>query len=214
MGDPVITWALVIGALSVVLGFIALLASRIYISTPTNAATETAATEVDVPFFGKIKSNYPALVLVLLGTALAAYAVKTNSDLRGKQVDADSAIATVKAGAPGDDQWVITGRLVSGDGKDVDWERGVFTLFYGSPDIAIDPDGRFQIKLMIKKGQSLEEYLQRIDYSNYASGSMSIYPPTELDKFRRNDTSSLLENETKFVRAYKPTKVIKWNTSP
>jgi hypothetical protein len=204
MDDPVIRSALWIGGLSVILSFVALLTSRIYINTSTNGAAENAATEVDVPFFGKIKSNYPALALALLGVALAGYAVKTDFDLQAKQVDAD---ATSKAG---DDRWVISGRLLSPDGERVDWSHGVFTLTYGSPDIQINPDGSFRIALAIRKGVSLEEYLQTIDYSDNAM-STKIYPQQELKKFKLNDTSSLLENQTELTRAYKPMKVVKWN---
>jgi len=45
-----------------ILGFIALLSSRIYIDQPSNSTGE-----VEVPFLGKPKGNYPALVFVLLG---------------------------------------------------------------------------------------------------------------------------------------------------
>ena len=46
-----------LGALCVLLGFVALLSSKIYIDDKTNAPTE-----VELPIIGKLKSNCPALL--------------------------------------------------------------------------------------------------------------------------------------------------------
>jgi hypothetical protein len=203
MDDPV-KWALILGASCVLLGFFALLSSRIYV----DAASATAV-EVEVPFFGKLKSNYPALAFVLLGTALAAYAVKADSDFRGQKLASDAKLDGIKASAPGDELWGISGRLVSADGKPVDWARGEFTLFSGSPDLRILPDGHFEVKLRIRKGEDLEHYVQKIDYSNFESGSVTIYPQAELEKF--NKSEGLLEAKTELTRKYKPVKLQAWN---
>lgn len=58
-----------ISILSIVLGFIALLAQKTYINPETNEPSE-----VEIPFIGKIKTNYPAVIFVFLGFAAALHA--------------------------------------------------------------------------------------------------------------------------------------------
>jgi len=55
--DATTLWAVILGTLCIILGFIALLSSRIYIDKASNSTVE-----VEVPFFGKLKGNYPTLV--------------------------------------------------------------------------------------------------------------------------------------------------------
>ena len=54
-----------LGTLSILLGFIALLSQNIYLHPETKDLTE-----VEVPILGRLRTNYPALVFVLLGFSL------------------------------------------------------------------------------------------------------------------------------------------------
>jgi len=194
--DATTLWAVILGTLCIVLGFIALLSSRIYIDKSSNSTVE-----VEVPFFGKLKGNYPALVFVLLGAALAAYGIKTDAELRTTAANNEL--------KKGQDDWVVSGRLLSPNDKPVDWEHGVFTLISGTPEVTFKPGGGFEIKLKIEHGQDFEHYVQQIDYTNDI-GSAKIFPQQELDALTANK-SSLLENKTANTRVYKPVKLQAFN---
>ena len=194
--DATTLWAMILGTLCIILGFIALLSSRIYIDKASNSSVE-----VEVPFFGKLKGNYPALVFVLLGAALAAYGIKTNAELR-------TTAANIEA-KKGQEDWVVSGRLLSPNDKPVDWEHGVFTLISGTPEVTFKPGGGFEIKLKIEHGQDFEHYVQQIDYTNDI-GSAKIFPQQELDASTANK-SSLLANKTANTRVYKPVKLQAFN---
>ena len=79
--------------LSVALGFVALLAQRTYLDKETQKPVE-----IEIPVFGKMKSNYPALLFVFLGFALAFYAFD-------------------KSYPPPKVEWVVTGALKAQDGQ-------------------------------------------------------------------------------------------------
>jgi len=194
--DATTLWAMILGTLCIILGFIALLSSRIYIDKASNSTVE-----VEVPFFGKLKGNYPALVFVLLGAALAAYGIKTDAELRTTAANNEL--------KKGQDDWVVSGRLLSPNDKPVDWEHGVFTLISGTPEVTFKPGGGFEIKLKIEHGQDFEHYVQQIDYTNDI-GSAKIFPQQELDASTANK-SSLLANKTANTRVYKPVKLQAFN---
>jgi hypothetical protein len=67
--NPIVLGLYLLSALAIVLGFIALLAQRVYLDRETNTPVE-----VSLPILGRIKTNYPALVLFLAGVAMALYA--------------------------------------------------------------------------------------------------------------------------------------------
>lgn len=203
--NDLIKWEFALGALCVLFGFVALLTSKIYIDTKTNSPVEVA-----IPFLGKVKGNYPALVFVMLGSAIAVYAIKSNADIQLQEIASNRAIQEAKANTPGDDQWTITGRMVRPDGKAIDGYRGVMNLTSGSPRVDYKPGGVFEISLRLKKGEALEDYVEKIDYSSYESGSMTIYPKLEFEKRNRKE-NSLLEHQTDFTRQYRPVTLQVWN---
>lgn len=209
MDDPTL-WALALGALCLVFGFVPLLLTRTYIDKDSNTATE-----IEIPFFGKLKSTYPALVFVLAGPAIVAYAINSHREIQINLVNSNaeterqrnaqkSAENVARLSATGDEDWVVTGRLKSADGRKVDWDRGVLSLFGGSPDVSFRPDGAFTIRLRLKRGVELEDYVQRIDYSNFESGSVTLYPKDELDKLLNKDKTGLLEAKSPLSRSYRP----------
>ena len=57
-----------IAALSIILGFIALIKQKVYLDKDTKKQTE-----LEIPILGKLKTNYPSLVFVFLGFFLVYY---------------------------------------------------------------------------------------------------------------------------------------------
>jgi hypothetical protein len=194
--DTTTIWALILATLSILLGFVALLTSRIYLVKDSNV-------EVEVPVFGKLKANYPAVIFVFFGALLAWYGLKTHNELAAQQIEAQRQLDISKASAPGDDEWSISGRLLAPGGKPIDWGRGVFTLIFGSPQVKHTAAGGFEIHLRIKHGQDFEEYVQQIDYT-HDRGSAKIFPKKELDAYRASPSSSRLLEATPTTRVYKP----------
>jgi hypothetical protein len=142
-----------IAVLSIILGFVALLSQKIYLD-----ATTKEPTEVEVPFLGKIRSNYPALVFVFLGVALAFYAFQ-------------------RSYPPKKEMWNLEGFFTPPDGKTVD-RAGALELRGPDPIVVkntIDDDktGHFQIWVNIPEGKSVEQVFETLNYT-YSDGSAYI----------------------------------------
>jgi hypothetical protein len=146
--DNSVLFIFAIASLSIILGFIALLSQKIYMDAATGEATE-----VDVPLFGKIKSNYPALVFAFLGIALAGCAFQ-------------------KAYPPPLEPWTLTGRFTPPEGKDVD-TAGNLTLVHDPVTVTnkIDPKGRYEITVNIPKGRSVEDAFETLNYTSSNGGA-------------------------------------------
>jgi hypothetical protein len=157
-----------IASLSIILGFVALLSQRIYLD-----ATTREATEVEVPFFGKIKSNYPALVFAFLGIALAGYAFQ-------------------KAYPPPIESWTLKGRFAQPEGKDVD-VTGTLTLAQDPIVVSnnINTDGRLEIVVNLPKGKSIEEAFETLNYT-YAHAGAYIDLKKEYDAYVNGQASKIL----------------------
>lgn len=164
-----------ISTLTIILGFIALLTQKIYIDRNTQQPTE-----IEIPTVGRMKTNFPALVFVVLGFFLAFYTIP-------------------KSFPPQKNEWVVTGSFVSGE--DINWQDGTLTVFPADFKCAVDPNGRFEIKAKIEEGKTFEDIIQFIDYS-HPRGSMQIYPKKEYDA-----KETLIKHETKNSREYKPINV-------
>jgi hypothetical protein len=167
-----------IAVLSIILGFVALLSQKIYLD-----ATTKQPTEVDIPFLGKLKSNYPALVFVFLGAALAFYAFQ-------------------KSFPPPNEEWTLKGRFTPPEGKTVD-TTGTLTLFQDPVVVrnTIDAHGRFEITVNIPKGKSVEEDFETLNYT-YSDGSAQIDLRKEYNAFLKNQASKI-ENATEHQRIFK-----------
>lgn len=164
-----------IGAILIILGFVALLTQRIYIDPQTNSPTE-----IEVPILGKMKSNYPALVFVFLGCVMVAMALYAYRESRT--------------------EWLIDGTMTSKT-PGLDWQSGQLAIFPSDIDTHIDPaTGKFSIKLAIQKNKSLEDVIERIQYSHPA-GSMVIVPSEEL-RLKESGKPSKLSTQTPTSRSY------------
>jgi hypothetical protein len=96
MGN-VTLFVLALAALSFVLGFVALLSSRIYINPNTKAKLA-----VDLPILGKMQTNHPAPIFVFVGAALAFLAMEKG---------------------PRDTSWTIAGELREPSNQIKDWRN-------------------------------------------------------------------------------------------
>lgn len=176
MNDMPMYLATGIGALLIILGFAALLSQRIYLDLKT-----LKPVEMDVPILGKMKANYPALVFVFLGCALTMYGVN-------KQRDTEVT-------------WQIDG-TIEATTEGLNWQEGRLAVFPSKVETEINPDtGKFKIRLTIEKGKTLEDVIERIDYS-HPSGSVNFLPKKEFELHQKNQPSIVM-NATNTSRTYK-----------
>jgi len=177
---PPIYFASGIGTLLIVFGFAALISQRIYLDPNTQSPIE-----VELPMFGKMKANYPALVFVLLGFALTV----TGLNLSHKLVP-----------------WYVSGTIVANTAG-IKLEEGHLEVFPRGLEKKIGPDGKFTIEVQLEEGETFESVIQWFDYSVQDGGSVQIRTQEELDKFnqcvkKQNPCSSQLIATTKNSRTY------------
>lgn len=174
---------LALAALMSILGFVALLRTKSYV------VDGAEATETDLPILGKIKTNYPALVFVAVGAGLAAYALQASKDL-----------------ATPDEIWTITGKLVRPNGSTFDIRGGTLAAVPQNPVVNIAADGSYEISIHLKHGESFEDSIGLIDYTN-DFGNANIVPKQELAAYDKDPSKSLLISKTDHSRSYKPVKI-------
>jgi hypothetical protein len=178
----VIVTMYILAALCFVLGVIALMKQKTYIDKETNQPTE-----VEIPIIGKLKTNYPALVFVVIGGVLAAIPWWKSSPV---QVDL------------GKEEWVLSGTLRSPPGKSVQWESGVLTVLPKGFDCIPNPSGTFEIVGRIQKDKNIEDAVTAINYTN-GKFSCNIFIADEYRKFKEGKASLIEEAGNKY-RKYKP----------
>jgi hypothetical protein len=167
-----------VSTLLIVLGFIALLKQKLYVDK------DSGETEVEIPFFGKLKSNYPALVFVLLGAALAFYGFQ-------------------KSFPPPKTQWTLTGLFQDPLHRDIKWGTGTLQLTPTVISGTVYDSGRFEIQVPIEQGQNLESVFDGLHY-DVAEGSIYINLQNEYNAFRHNNKASLLSSVSEWGREFKP----------
>lgn len=193
MSQPVIFFSLSIATLSVVLGFAALLSQRIYIDPKTNKPTE-----IKIPIIGRMKTNYPSLIFVLLGFALIFYIVQ-----QVQQVELDQVTK----------KWIIKGRFITDKDADITWKEGNLTVHpcgIVKNFVSGQSPGVFQIDVDIKKGGSFEDEIEYFEYSGPNWASETIYPKDQLEK-HEND-SGYLKTIGDTSRHYEPIPLEKTKT--
>jgi len=155
----------VFGMTCVVMGFFALLKQKLYIDSKTNKATE-----VSLPIVGKMKTNSPALVFVLVGFA-AMYPIYSF-----KQPDADAK-----------DDYLIKGRIevipptTTGESRGgaaaPDFSTSIIMAFPSDvSDNQVDNDGTFSVKIKVPKGTQFEDHIQALQLSGPTHMIGSIIP--------------------------------------
>jgi len=174
-----------IAALSIVLGFIALLKQKTYLDPRTNEPTS-----VEISNMGKMKSNYPALVFAFLGFALAVIAM----------LNRDAPVVP----KPGKVDWTIQG-TIKNPKFDSSIDYSDFTVELAEPEVycKIESDGKYRIKLQLDSGQQLESKYNRLEFSTGDDKYVNIDPIYLIDELSIYDKglkSKLLKKESHYRR--------------
>lgn len=180
---------LCLSLVSLVLGFIALLMTRVYTRPEGDSKT---VTEVEVPLMGKMKTNYPALVFVCLGFALAGY-------------------VAYQAFAAGDVTWEITGAFTNDDV--INWDKGTLTVHPCRLKQTINKQGYFTITLGIPRGKTFEDVIEYIVYNHDDVGYARLYPSEEFMNYQ-DGNDCVLERALRSGRSYKPVPLIEYGLVP
>lgn len=167
-----------LSALSIILGFIALLTQKIYIDSDSKQLTQ-----IEIPIIGKMKTNYPALIFVIGGLVLAYITI-------------DQSFPPRKI------SWEIRGSFISENSGNIDWDNGTLAVFPVDFKTSVRSDGVFIIQADIDEGKTFEEIVQYIDYS-HKLGTTQIYPQKQYTSYL-NGEESLIDKTTKESRKYKP----------
>ncbi len=163
-----------IAVLSILLGFVALLKQRVYLDKETMAPVE-----IEIPKIGKFKSNYPALVFVLLGAGMAYMAFVRSQ---------------------GKESWSITGTFENPTQNNVSWERGMVEVHPTEvEDIRFYNNRNFEIKLLLEEGKTFEEAVESIQFT-FDSASFTLRPSEHAQDANGN---ALLVGKSEHEREYK-----------
>lgn len=174
-----------IAVLLVILGFMALLKQKTYLDPQTNSPIE-----VEVPFAGKLRTNYPALVFLFLGFALAFYAFH-------------------KTYPPPPVEWRIEGSFVTPDDTEIEFSDGTLTLFPCDVTYGVGARGSFEITAKIRGDQSFEEAFQAIKFT-HDKANADIILKEEYRKYLSGDSTTQIENATKNMWVFKPITMKMW----
>lgn len=176
----ILIYAFGLSALLIVLGFVALLKQKTYLDVNTQQPVQ-----VDIPVLGKVKTNYPALIFVLLGFALAWMAFE-------------------KSFPPRQETWKLTGVLKSPPGHTnrIEWEDGTLTLTPSALEPTIYDSGAFQMNALVEEGKSIDDAYETLDFS-LPSGSVQINLKKQLTAYKAGQ-SNLVENLTAHTVNFKP----------
>ena len=176
-----------IAALSIILGFVALLTQKIYIDKDTKQKIDFT-----IPFFGKIKTNYPALIFTILGFWLIYY-------------------VTDKSYPPSQINWVLEGYFVCQDSIKFDDE----TIYVHPSNIVSslpenpNTKGKFRIDIRIDEDKSIEDVIEYFSYDHNLGGNIRVNLENELDKFNEGDVSSLIKERSTSSLNFKDLQLIR-----
>jgi len=159
----------VLSALILALGGVSLFAQKVR-KVDKETGEETI---IELPFFGKLRTNYPALAFAFIGAAMAVF--------------------TLEKTLESTDQWVITGQFTAPDSRAIDWTNGALILSPSKLTPSINPDGTFTIQGLIQRGRRFEDAVKQISYCNWCGDlySGSISTETEYQNYIHKKNSSL-----------------------
>jgi len=173
-----------LSAMVFLLGVVSLFVQKIYkVDEKTGEKTE-----IDLPFFGKLKTNYPALAFAFIGAAMATYT------FHGRSVK---------------DNWLIRGEFKGPDSYPIDWnwDDGILAIYPCDLSTKMNPNGKFDIKLQLPRGYKFEDVMQEISYSNKSGKTYidaRIPVVKEYESFKKSQESSQLKMIGATTRIYKP----------
>lgn len=175
-----------LSTLIVLLGGVSLVLQKVY---KVDSATGEK-TIVEIPVFGKLSTNYPAIVFVFIGAALATYTLNKTWET--------------------DDHWVVSGSFHTPNAEIINWERGNLRISPKKYHMSVSPDGTFEIQGEIRKGRDFEEEVKQITYENCSCDGKvfgaSIMAESEYNNFIKKE-KSLVEGAGKNTRRYKAVEV-------
>ncbi|MBA3006224.1 MAG: hypothetical protein KKB91_11165 [Proteobacteria bacterium] len=175
-----------LSTLIVLLGGMSLILQKVY---KVDSATGEKTT-VEIPLFGKLSTNYPAVVFVFIGAALATYTLNKTMEV--------------------DDHWVVSGSFRTPNAEAINWERGNLRVSPKKYHMSVSPDGTFEIQGEIKKGRKFEEEVKQITYENCSCDGKvfgaSIMAESEYNGFIKKE-KSLIEDAGENTRRYKAVEV-------
>lgn len=183
----VLAGAALLSVISVLLGFIALLTQKKYIDKASNRLL----TEVEVKGFGRMKTNYPALVFVFLGFSLAFYVLFSARTWEQSSENVD---------------WLITGQFKSNDTNRV-WSPQNLALEQSPITTLVTPEnGQFQLTVPIPLGLKFED---KYHYITYNDGKWSAQISTEaaLSDWEHGGRTNLTEKGNQ-LRSYAPVSLV------
>ena len=145
-------------------------------------------TVIELPFVGKLTTNYPALGFVFIGAAMAIFTFS-------------------RTNVAGAEKWFVTGQFTPPRSKDVAWKSGVVSVDPKAFDTKILGDGTFTIEGDLKGGETFEDAVRQITYQNeHFLGRILVQEA--YDDYKKNLPTSILRSATDTGRSYKPVEVI------
>ena len=154
-----------VATLLIVLGFVALLKQKTYL----DAAGQP--TQVEIPVLGKVKTNYPALVFVLLGFALGWSAFE-------------------KSFPPRKEEWKVKGTFKNPPNHKIDWKSGTLTLTPSDLSAELQDQGGFEMTALVDEGKSIDDVYEILDFS-MPNCSVQIDLKKEIAAFRQKQSNHI-----------------------
>ena len=189
-------YLLLVSVLALFLGFFALLSQKTYLDAETQAPIE-----IELPFFGKMKANYPAVIFLFIAGMFGYFAYWSRDLPR--------------------DQWSVVGSVGYGNGDlldAADWQKLQIKVIpdrYNST-VSKDSAGHFTIAPDLPVGINFEQEITSVIFSLNKDPYLScrFNPKQELDNW--NDPSkqgqSLLTDVKQHSRVLKGVKLEKYNS--
>lgn len=180
----------VIAVISLVLGFIALLKQKLYLDPQTGETTES---EIEIPVIGRLKTKYPALIIVFLGIVLTYLSFQKSIEIEQSP-----------------NEWIISGSFKEpeGDASPIKWSAYNFsTLPTDIQHHVSDKSANFSITVPVKKGKKFEEVYKQLNFEwNSYSKWAQISIAQDLENFH-NGKDSDIKNVNGYFIEYKPIKI-------
>ena len=174
----------VLSALVLALGGVSLFVQKVY-KVDKDTGEEI---QIELPWFGKLRTNYPALAFAFIGVAMAIFTFNRTVEVT--------------------DQWVISGSFKAPDASAIDWSKGILTLYPKQFIPDIQPDGSFHIELPLPRTRQFEDIIKSISYFNWSGNACAdIMVDEDYQKFKKSDSSTFLKTAEGRTRRYGPVEV-------
>jgi hypothetical protein len=170
------------------MGFIALLKQKLYIDSTTNEPTE-----VSLPIVGKMKTNYPALIFVIIGF-VSMYPVYTMYQAASEEKEDYLIKGRLEVASP-----VTTGES-HGNAANPDFSTSTIVPF--PSDVSnphMERSGVFSLTIKVPRGKTFEEQVQSLQFNGPPDFIGSINTEHALNDPRTLISSTRNSREYKFL---------------